>query len=174
MTTALRPALILSALLLLVPATAAQVAGHHRHPAAQAHKKLRHAADKLGLSDSQREQVKAVAQAHRDQMSSLRQSARAAKEALEHVLATTPQDADAVRTAARAVSAAHEDLAVARGARRADVRSVLTPEQQAQVAAHEQAKAERHAEHEQKHADRKADKLARHKAHHAAGSTGPK
>jgi periplasmic protein CpxP/Spy len=153
---------LLATLLALAPVTSAQ-AGHARHPGHR-HHQLGKAADRLGLTGAQREQAKALARQHKDEIRGLHTSVKTAREELERVLRATPQDADAVRAASRSVAAAEENLAVARGARRADVLSVLTPEQQAQAQAHQQQRAQKRAEREQRRAEHKAQRQSKRDA----------
>jgi Spy/CpxP family protein refolding chaperone len=158
-----RSILFLSVLLALAPVARSQDAP--RHPG-RLHHRLAKAGKQLGLTGAQREQVKSKAAQHEDEMAGMRQATKAARKELKRVLAATPEDAEAVRTAARSVSAARENLAAARAARRADVRSVLTPEQQAQVEAHKQQRAERHADKAERKAEKKAARKADRKAKH--------
>jgi Spy/CpxP family protein refolding chaperone len=153
---------LLFTLLALAPVTSAQD-GHARHPGHR-HHRLGKAADRLGLTDAQREQAKALARQHKDEIHGLHTSVQAAREELQRVLQATPQDADAVRAASRSVAAAEENLAVARGARRADLRSVLTPEQQAKAQAHQQERAQKRAGREQRRAEHKAQRQSKRDA----------
>jgi Spy/CpxP family protein refolding chaperone len=153
---------ILLTLLALAPVTSAQNV-HARHPGHRHHRPGK-AADRLGLTGAQREQAKALALKHKDEIHGLRKSLDTAREELQRVMQSTPQDADAVRAASRSVASAEENLAVARGARRADMRSVLTPEQQAQAQAHQQQRTQKRADREQRRAQHKAERQSKRDA----------
>lgn len=156
-----RSILFLSVLLALAPVAMSQDAS--RKPG-RLHHRPGKAAKQLGLTGAQREQLKAKAIQHKDELAGMRNAAKAARKELQRVQASTPEDAEAVRTAARSVSAAMENLAAARAARRADVRSVLTPEQQAKAAAREQQRGERRADKAERKAEKKAARKADRKA----------
>jgi len=151
---------LILALLALAPVTSAQNV-HARHPGHRHHRPGK-AADRLGLTGAQREQAKALARQHKDEISGLRKAVHTAHAELKRVMQATPQDADAVRAASRSLAAAQENLSVARGARRADVRSVLTPEQQAQ--AQQQQRAQKRADREQRRAQHKAERQSKRDA----------
>ncbi|HEX5009562.1 MAG TPA: Spy/CpxP family protein refolding chaperone [Planctomycetota bacterium] len=140
------------ALLLVAPAAAAQSA----HPA-RGHARVGRLARKLDLSDAQREQIRGRVASHADELARLRAAVADARAELRHVLDTSPADAAAVRAASQHLQAARTERTVARGARRADVRAALTPDQQtraqqlrdehrAQRASRKAARAERRAE----------------------------
>src|SRR5262245_60194176 len=114
------------ALLLLAPVTAAQSAR-----SARAHARADRLARKLDLSEAQRQEIRGRAAGHADELERLRAAVADARAELRHVLDTTPADAAAVRAASERLEAARTERTVARGARRADVRAALTPDQQA-------------------------------------------
>jgi Spy/CpxP family protein refolding chaperone len=144
----------LTVLLALAPSVLAQ---DPAAPPGRLHHRPGKASQALGLTEAQREQLKSVAREHGEQLSTLKHGAREARAALRQVLAISPQDSEAVRAAARAVSAAQEDLAVARASRRAGARSLLTPGQQAQATERAQQRAERKADRVERKAERKAE-----------------
>jgi Spy/CpxP family protein refolding chaperone len=160
-----RSILFLSALLALSPATLAQDASRQ---AGRSQHRMAKAGKALGLTGEQREQIKARAAAHKDAMSGLREAEKAARAELKRVVTATPGDAEAVRSAARSVSAARENLTAARAARRAEVRSVLTPEQQSQAAAREADRSERRTQKAERKAEKKAEKRAERKSERKA------
>jgi len=145
------------AALLLAPAALAQ-------DAPRPHRRLEKLAGKLGLSEPQREQIRAGVERHADELQTRRAAVRSAREELRRVLDASPGDAAALRDAAQRVEAARSELVVARGARRAELRTALTPDQQQQAQqlrdAHRARKEERHEARQQRRAERRARKAA--------------
>jgi Spy/CpxP family protein refolding chaperone len=154
-------------LLVLAPDADAQRHGRHAGRAPKAH--LERKAERLGLSEAQRDQVRTSVQQHHDAVQARRDRVRDAHDALRAVLDSAPQDSAAVRTASAALESARTELAVARGLRKADVRAVLTPDQQrlAQEGRDQRREhgAERTALHREQRDERKAQR---------AGGSGPR
>jgi Spy/CpxP family protein refolding chaperone len=145
---------VLAALLLLAPAA----------DAAQDRPRLEKLAAKLGLTGAQKEQMRAVKARHADGVQRLRDDVRAARTELQRVLDATPADAAAVRAASQRLETARSELAVARGARRADVSAALTPDQQRLAQqlrdGHRARKTEKRAAREERRAERRGRKSA--------------
>jgi len=90
-------------------------------------------ASRLGLSDAQKDQVKAIVQSHRDEWKALGSRAADARKALADAVAADTLDDNAIRQASAGVAAVEADMAVARAHARAEIFQVLTPAQQAQA-----------------------------------------
>jgi protein CpxP len=86
--------------------------------------------NRLGLSDQQREQVKAIADSHRDDAQKLFDQERQAREALQAAITSGTFDEGAVRQQAMALGQVETDVAVLRARIFSEVYQVLTPEQQ--------------------------------------------
>lgn len=87
----------------------------------------------LNLTDAQKDQIKTVAESHRDEWKALTDRARAAHETLQQaVMADTVHEA-LIRQRSAEVAAVEADLAVARARAHAEVFRILTPEQKAQA-----------------------------------------
>lgn len=86
---------------------------------------------RLGLSDAQRDQVRAIRESHRDELRQLAEKVRTAREGLRALLEAETIDETAIRAKAAEVAAAEADMAILRAKVQAEVfSSVLTPEQQ--------------------------------------------
>jgi Spy/CpxP family protein refolding chaperone len=86
-------------------------------------------ADRLGLSDAQKAQVKAIAQAHQDEFKGLMDRAATARSALMQAILQDPVSDAAVQQASAGVAAVESDLAVASAHVRAEIFQVLTDDQ---------------------------------------------
>ncbi len=100
-------------------------------------------AQRLGLTDAQKEQIKGILQSHRDDWKSLGDRAAAAHKALQEALTADTLDDDAIRQRSGALAAVQADIAVARAHARGEVFQVLTPDQQTQAKALEAKMTER-------------------------------
>jgi Spy/CpxP family protein refolding chaperone len=89
----------------------------------------------VNLTDAQRDQVKAIAESHREDWKGLADRARTAHMALNTAVTTEPLDEALIRQKSSEVAAVDADIAVARARARAEVLRILTPEQKAQVTA---------------------------------------
>lgn len=120
----------------------ASTTGDSGHPARHERKADRRGkiARELGLTRTQREQVRAAAKANRPAMEQTRQSMRAAADTLRAALAAKPRDAATVAAAHVALDQARDAGKAAREARRAAMGAALTPEQRAQFKAACEAK----------------------------------
>jgi protein CpxP len=83
----------------------------------------------LGLTDTQREQVKAVMESHRDEQQAIGDRMQTARKALHDAIAADTFDEAAVRAAGAEVGAVEADAAVLQAKIRAEVIALLTPEQ---------------------------------------------
>jgi protein CpxP len=87
----------------------------------------------IGLTDTQRDQIKAIADSHKDEWQAIGDRARKAHEALnEAVTAETVNDA-LIRQKSAEVAAVDADMAVARAHAHAEVFQILTADQKAQI-----------------------------------------
>lgn len=87
----------------------------------------------LGVTDAQRDQIKAVLQSHADELKALGERARDARQALRAAMTADAPDDNAIRQASAGVAAVEADRAVAQAHIRAEVWQLLTPDQQAKA-----------------------------------------
>jgi len=83
----------------------------------------------LGLTEAQRDQVKAIAESHKADWRALADRARDAHMALREAVTTAPVDEALIRQKSSEVAAVDADMAVARARAHAEVFQILTPEQ---------------------------------------------
>ena len=95
-------------------------------------------AEKLNLTDAQKEQMKQIAARHRESTKALRQQMRQARGGDEGFLNGGTFNESAVRSAAQARANAQVELEVARARMMSEMYAVLTPEQKAQLATERQ------------------------------------
>jgi Spy/CpxP family protein refolding chaperone len=88
---------------------------------------------RLGLSDSQKDQLKSIMQAHRDEFQTMRTQSMAAHKALEQAILQDPVSDAAVQSASAGVAAVESQMAVAAAHVRSEVFQMLTDAQKAQV-----------------------------------------
>ena len=89
--------------------------------------------DRLGLTDAEREQVKAIMDAHQAELRALGEREMTARRALEDAIAADVAVEATIRAHSAELAAIEADMAVMRARVRAEVFQILTPEQQAQV-----------------------------------------
>jgi Spy/CpxP family protein refolding chaperone len=94
---------------------------------------LRMAASQLGVTDSQKDQIKAIADSHADEWRGLADRERQARQALQTAIAAAQFDEVTIRQRSAELGAVDADAAVARARVRAEVFQVLTPDQQAKM-----------------------------------------
>ena len=94
---------------------------------------LRMALSQLGVTDTQRDQIKAIADSHAAEWKGLADREQQARQALQVAIAAAPFDEVTIRQRSAELSAIDADAAVARARVRAEVFQVLTPEQQAKL-----------------------------------------
>lgn len=92
-------------------------------------------ASRLGLSDTQKSQIKGILQSHGDELRGLGDKALAAREALADAINSGTVDEPTIRARSADLAAIQADLAVTRAQIEAQVLQVLTPDQQAQAKA---------------------------------------
>ena len=93
--------------------------GHHGQRLAKA----------LGLSEEQREQIKAIFRKHRDEIAPLRKEMVSGRRELRNLIQSDKPDEAAIRVQTGKIAATSGDLAVLRAKVSREVRMVLTPEQ---------------------------------------------
>ena len=87
----------------------------------------------LGLSDAQRDQIKTIAESHKDEWKALADHGRMAHEALNDAVTADAFDEALIRSRSAEVAVADADMAVARGRAQAEVFQILTAEQKTQL-----------------------------------------
>lgn len=88
---------------------------------------------RLDLTDAQKERVKTIVDAHRDEVKAIGDRAMKARTALQAAITGDTFDEAAVRTKAADVAAVDTDAAVARARVFNEVYQILTPDQQKQL-----------------------------------------
>lgn len=88
---------------------------------------------RLGLSDAQKDQTKAIMESHTEEFKAIGERARAAHIALDQAVMTDPVDDATIRQKSAEVAAVDADMAVAGAHARAEVFQILTPEQREQL-----------------------------------------
>jgi Spy/CpxP family protein refolding chaperone len=107
---------------------------------------LRMLGPRLGLTDAQKDQVKSVAESHREEWKALADRTLTAHQALHDAVTAETVDEALIRQRSADVAAVEADLAVAQARAHAEVWQILTPEQRSQAAAFQaQAKERRKA-----------------------------
>ncbi len=87
----------------------------------------------LNLTDAQRDQIKTIAQSHRDEWKTLADRARTAHQALQAAVTSGTVDEGLIRQRATEVASVDADMAVARARVFSEVWQILTPDQQAKA-----------------------------------------
>lgn len=87
----------------------------------------------LDLSDAQRDQVRTIAESHREAFTEVAGKMRDARERLTAAVDADTVDEAAIRAASANVAAVMADEAVLRAKVRAEIFNILTPEQQQQA-----------------------------------------
>jgi Spy/CpxP family protein refolding chaperone len=95
---------------------------------------LRMMGPRLGLTDAQKDQVKNIAESHREEWKALGDRARTAHEALHDAVTAETVDEALIRQRSADVAAVEADLAVAQARTHAEMWQVLTPEQRSRAA----------------------------------------
>jgi periplasmic protein CpxP/Spy len=90
-------------------------------------------ARELGITDAQKDQIKAIAESHRDEWKGLADRGRAAHQALNAAVTADAVDENLIRQRSAEAAAVDADIAVARARAHAEVFQVLTPEQKAKA-----------------------------------------
>lgn len=89
--------------------------------------------ERLGLSDEQRDRIRAIHEGYRDAAEPLMETLKSARQELGEQIHADLFDETAIRASAGRVAAAEADLAVLRARIASDVHQVLTPEQLAEA-----------------------------------------
>ncbi|MBI2835343.1 MAG: Spy/CpxP family protein refolding chaperone [Acidobacteria bacterium] len=84
----------------------------------------------LGLSDTQKEQIKGVLASHKTEFRALADRARTARKDLSAAVTAGTIDEELIREKSAALAAVQADLAVMRAKARAELLPILTPQQQ--------------------------------------------
>jgi protein CpxP len=90
---------------------------------------LRMLGPQLNLTDAQKEQVKNIAESHREEWKALADRERSAREALHLAIAADTIDEALIRSKSAELGVVQTDIAVASARTRAEVWQLLTPEQ---------------------------------------------
>jgi Spy/CpxP family protein refolding chaperone len=88
---------------------------------------------RLGLTDAQQEQVKAIVASRAEEFRALGERAQEARRALQEAIATDPVNDVTIRQRSAEVASVEADLAVASAHARAEVIKILTAEQRQQL-----------------------------------------
>jgi Spy/CpxP family protein refolding chaperone len=108
----------------------------------------------LGLTDDQRQQIRAAMTSHQDEVKGVFERVRKAREAQQAAIEQVPLNEPQIRAASSELAAAEADAAVLRARVHEQIFSVLTPEQQtkakALAAERRQFRAERRSEWKQR------------------------
>jgi Spy/CpxP family protein refolding chaperone len=91
---------------------------------------------RLGLTDAQRDQIKAIVDAHKDDWKALADRARAAHQALDQAITADTINEALIRQKSADLSAVDADLAVARAHALGEALQILTADQKAQLKEH--------------------------------------
>ena len=94
---------------------------------------LRMAASQIGLSDAQKDQIKAIAQSHADEWRGLADRERQGQRALRAAIDAAQFDEVTIRQRSAELGAIQGDIAVARARARAEAVQVLTADQRAKL-----------------------------------------
>jgi Spy/CpxP family protein refolding chaperone len=87
----------------------------------------------LGLSDAQRDQIKGIADVHKEEWKALADRGRTAHLALDAAMTADTVDDALIRQKSAEASAVDADVAVARAHAHAEVLQILTADQKAQL-----------------------------------------
>jgi Spy/CpxP family protein refolding chaperone len=87
----------------------------------------------IGLTDAQRDQIKAIADSHKDEWKTLADRARTAHDALNDAVTADTIDDALIRQKSAEVATVDADMAVARAHAHAEVLQILTADQRAQI-----------------------------------------
>ena len=104
-------------------------------------------AKQLNLTADQKAAMKAIGQKHKDEMKAKHAAQRDARKAFQSVMADPNTKAADIQAAHQTLSQSSLDMALAGHALRAEMRAVLTPEQQAKA---DQLRADFQAKHQER------------------------
>ena len=89
--------------------------------------------EELGLSDTQKEQIRSIADSRRDEVRTLAERSASARQALETAVTSATFDEATIRTRSAELASTESDMAVTRGRIFAEVVQILTPEQRTKL-----------------------------------------
>jgi protein CpxP len=115
----------------------------------------------LGLTETQREQVRATVDAHRTEFDAIRSRMRAARTALQEAVTADTFDEASVRQKSVDVAAVEADAAVLRAKVHSEVWVLLTPEQQQKARELKAQRAERQAQMRERFEQRRQERQQR-------------
>lgn len=128
-------ALLLPAGLLFAGARGSLGFAGHRGDGSCGHGAMMHRiADKLGLTDAQRNEIQGILKAHKEELKGEMEKVRASRQDQFSAIHSETFDEGVIRAAAGKAAEAEADLAVTRGKIASEVREVLTPDQRAKAA----------------------------------------
>ena len=104
-------------------------ARHGRGPGFGPFLPLGRMAAQLGLTDAQKDQIKTIAQSHREEWTALADRMGTARKALNDAVTAETIDENLIRQRVSELSAVEADAAIARAHARAEMFQVLTPDQ---------------------------------------------
>jgi Spy/CpxP family protein refolding chaperone len=90
-------------------------------------------AERLNLTDAQKQQITSIVESRRDEVRTLADRGRTAREALEEAVTARTFDEATVRSRSAELAAVEVDMAVTRARIFAEVVQILTPEQRTQL-----------------------------------------
>jgi Spy/CpxP family protein refolding chaperone len=93
----------------------------------------------LDLTDAQKQQIKSIAESHKEEWQAFADRARTARQALDAAVRADTVDEALIRAKHAEVAAIEADMAVAAARARAEIWPILTPEQQAKAREHQNA-----------------------------------
>jgi len=88
---------------------------------------------RLGLTDAQKDQIKSIAESHKEEWKTIADRARTAHEALADAVTADAIDEGLIRQRSAEVGAVEADMAVARARTFAEFVQILTADQKAQL-----------------------------------------
>ena len=115
----------------------------------------------LGLSDAQKDQVKAIAASHKDEWKAIADRSRTAHQALNAAVTADTFDETAVRSRSADASVVEADMAVARARTYDQVVQILTPDQKTKLKAIQANMQNRMKSHQQARQERRGRILER-------------
>ena len=112
----------------------------------------------LDLAESQREQIRTLAEQYRASSAPVREQLEQAREAQRAALATVPVNDGLVRSTTQALVEAQAEAAIVQARLRADIMALLTPEQVQTLETRRDARAERFEERRERVQERRQER----------------
>jgi Spy/CpxP family protein refolding chaperone len=110
----------------------------------------------LGLTDAQRDQIRALFDQHKAEFQTAHEAARTAREAQQTALDAATLDEGAVRAAATTLASAEADVLILTAKVKAEALQLLTPEQLTKLQERKAERAKMRAEFEQRRQQKKS------------------